>query len=149
MTIQSAQYTQDGAITASIDGKTVTIPDNMANRHRMAIAEWEAEGNEIAPASTPSPTASDVRAEASRRMQIFLGARDSSHLEILISNGTREAVRLMRMGEAQWTPEEADRAAELAALDDGIEAIRAASNAMEADPPADFADDSHWPAPGV
>lgn len=94
----------------------------------------------------PPPTADDVRAEASRRMQALVGARDAAHLEILIANGTREAVRLLRIQATRlWTTEEAERAAQLEQLDAAIEAIRAASNAMEGNPPADYADDAHWP----
>ena len=94
----------------------------------------------------PQPTADDVRAEASRRMQALLGARDAGHLEILIANGTREAVRLLRVRDARaWTAEEARRAAELEAIDAAIEAIRSASNVLEPAPPADYAEDVRWP----
>lgn len=93
-------------------------------------------------------TADDVRREASRRMQALVGARDAGHLEIVIANATREAVRLqnIRINGGTWTSEQATRAAELEVADAAIEEIRAASNAMEPAPPADFADDSHWPA---
>lgn len=93
----------------------------------------------------PQPTAYDVRREASRRMQALTGARDAAHLEILIANGTREAVRLLRKGSSNWTADEAARAAQLEALDIAIEAIRGASNALETNPPADYAADEHWP----
>ena len=98
---------------------------------------------------SPVIGADDVRAEASRRMQMLVGARDAAHLEIVIANGTREAVRLLRLkGERDWTADEAMRAALLEQLDAAIEAIRAASNAMEESPPADYAADAHWPAIG-
>ncbi|MCH9806959.1 MAG: hypothetical protein K0U74_04440 [Alphaproteobacteria bacterium] len=100
----------------------------------------------LAAYAPPAPTADDVRAEASRRMQALVGARDAGHLEIIVTNATREAIRLLRKGTANWTTAEATRAAELEAIDTAIEAIRAASNAMEASPPTDFADDSYWPA---
>ena len=88
-----------------------------------------------------------VRAEAKRRMIVLTGARDAAHLDILISNGNREAIRLLRKGAENWTAEEAARAAALEQFDEGIEAIRAASNALEPmDPiPADFTADNHWP----
>lgn len=87
-----------------------------------------------------------VRAEASRRMQALVGARDASHLDIIIANASREAIRLLRLGEANWTAEQAARAAQLEAVDAAIEAIRAASNVLEAmdSIPADYADDSYW-----
>ncbi len=91
------------------------------------------------------PTALDVRAEASRRMQAFVGARDHAHLNIILTNGTREAVRLLRKGPQSWTAEEVARAAELEQVDLAIEAIRAASNSIEAAPPLDFRDDRYWP----
>jgi len=103
----------------------------------------------------PSPVvrAGDVRAEASRRMQTLFGARDADHLGVLISNAQREAARLhtLRLGipglvtGREWTADEAKRASELYAADAAIEAIRAASNAMEPDPPADFRDNARWP----
>jgi hypothetical protein len=36
-------------IEAEIDGVLMMVPDDMANRHRRMIAEWEADGNVIAP----------------------------------------------------------------------------------------------------
>lgn len=92
-----------------------------------------------------TPTADDVRAEAQRRMIALVAARDAAHLSLIIANGTREAVRLLRR-QASWTEQDAARAATLQAVDEAIEAIRAASNAMEPSPPADYADDARWPA---
>lgn len=93
-------------------------------------------------------TANEVRAEASRRLQRMFGARDETHLNIMIANATREAVRLqnIRLAGGSWTTEQATRAAQLVAADEAVEAIRAASNAMEPNPPADYTTDSHWPA---
>jgi hypothetical protein len=96
----------------------------------------------------PPPTAADVRAEAQRRLMVLTGARDAAHLDIIVSNGTREAVRLLRKSAKGWSGEETRRAAALEAVDAAIEAIRAASNRLEPAPPADYADDVHWPAPG-
>ena len=57
MDITSAQYLTDpltGAtdkdIEAVIDGETLTVPVDPANRHYAAILEWVAEGNTIADA---------------------------------------------------------------------------------------------------
>ncbi len=106
------------------------------------------DGASFAPPPPPVPTADDVRSEAARRMQALVGARDAVHLDIVISNANREAIRLLRKGTANWTDAEAARAAQLEAADQMIEAIRAASNVLEmADPiPADFTDDRYWPA---
>ena len=42
-------YNAFGSIDATIDGLRLTVPDDMANRHRQMIAEWEALGNVIPP----------------------------------------------------------------------------------------------------
>ena len=96
----------------------------------------------------PPPTVEDVRAEEQARMIALLGARDPAHLEILISNGSREAIRLIRKGAENWTPEEAIRAAQIEAIDAALAAIRAASNALEAMVPIpdNYDDDGRWPA---
>ena len=40
-------FTEQGFIEATIDGQRMTVPDDLGNRHRQIIAEWEAEGNTI------------------------------------------------------------------------------------------------------
>jgi hypothetical protein len=95
----------------------------------------------------PSPmiTANDVRAECARRMRALVGARDASHLDVIVSNGSREAIRLLRIrADRLWTAEEAARAATLEAVEAAIEALRAASNRLEPDPPEDYRHDRHW-----
>ena len=90
-----------------------------------------------------------VRAEAERRMVALLGARDSRHKDILISNALREAVKLTRKeAGVGLTTDERARADELEAIDAALDAIRAASNALEAMDriPADYADKKYWPA---
>ena len=54
-------YTEHGMIRAEIDGDEVLAPDDMGNRHRQMIAEWEVEGNVIPTYSeeTPIPTITD------------------------------------------------------------------------------------------
>jgi hypothetical protein len=52
MNITSAQYIADeegnnSSITAVIDGVTMSVPLDPANRHYQAIQEWVAEGNTI------------------------------------------------------------------------------------------------------
>jgi hypothetical protein len=49
-------YTESGAIRVIFDGdeNESFVPDDMANRHRQMIAEWEAAGNVI-PAFEPPP----------------------------------------------------------------------------------------------
>lgn len=40
-------FNELGSIDATIEGVRVTVPDDMGNRHRQMIAEWEALGNTI------------------------------------------------------------------------------------------------------
>ena len=53
MNITSAQYTRNSDDTANdnikavIDGETMFVPLDPANRHYQAIQEWVAEGNTI------------------------------------------------------------------------------------------------------
>ncbi|MGE0700436.1 MAG: hypothetical protein AB7O57_15170 [Hyphomicrobiaceae bacterium] len=121
--------------------RLIDIPDHVQAGWWLSGSEW------LAALPPPAPSADDVRAEASRRMQALVGARDASHLDIILANGTREAVRLLRIRETRpWTGDEAARAAALEQIDAAIEAIRAASNTMEHAPPADFASSSYWPS---
>ncbi len=87
-----------------------------------------------------------VRAEAQRRMMALLGARDKAHMDILISNSSREAIGLLRKGADNWTAKEKMRSAKLEALDEAIDDIRAASNALEAKRPVpkDFQEEKYW-----
>jgi hypothetical protein len=53
MEVTSAQYYNDPvsgddkSITATIDGKKMSVPLDTANRHYAAILEWVADGNTI------------------------------------------------------------------------------------------------------
>ncbi|MFQ0815391.1 hypothetical protein AVM02_02510 [Brucella anthropi] len=59
--IESARYSEQGSILAIIDGEEMTVPDDMANRHRAMLAEWEAEGNIISPYVEPALTPEEKR----------------------------------------------------------------------------------------
>lgn len=59
--ITSAKYNEHGSIVATIDGVEMTVPDDMGNRHRAMLAEWEAEGNTITPYSEPELTPEEKR----------------------------------------------------------------------------------------
>lgn len=61
-------YTQSAAIDVTIDGVRMTIPDDMANRHRQMVAAWESEGNSVPPYIAPTPSAAEVNAERDRRI---------------------------------------------------------------------------------
>jgi hypothetical protein len=68
--ITGARYSQSGAILAEIDGTIVTVPDDMANGDRRAIAAWIADGNAITAYVPPAPIGSDVDAERDRRIAL-------------------------------------------------------------------------------
>lgn len=63
-------YTQYGSIDATIDGVSYMIPDDLGNRHRQMIAEWEAEGNIIPPYIPSPPTSQEVETERNRRLAL-------------------------------------------------------------------------------
>lgn len=54
--IGSAKYTRDGSIIVLIEGQEMTLPNDMENRHRILLADWETEGNVIEP-YVPAPEA--------------------------------------------------------------------------------------------
>lgn len=47
-------FTESESIRVEIDGIEMNVPDDMSNRHRQLVAEWEAAGNTI-PAYEPQP----------------------------------------------------------------------------------------------
>lgn len=47
-------------IRAVFNGQEMTVPDDPGNRHRAAIAEWEAEGNTIPPYQEPQKTQAEL-----------------------------------------------------------------------------------------
>ena len=49
MGVSSAKYIPDQMIFSVIDGVEMFVPDDMENRHRIMLAEWEAAGNVIEP----------------------------------------------------------------------------------------------------
>ena len=56
-----AQYTEDGMILVTYDDDTTAyVPDDMENRDRQMLAEWEAEGNVIEPYVAPPPAPYDL-----------------------------------------------------------------------------------------
>lgn len=68
--ISNAKYTKFGSIIAAIDGQEMTVPDDMENRHRIMLADWEAEGNMIEPYATPIFTPEELRAQMPRKSMV-------------------------------------------------------------------------------
>lgn len=76
--IESAHYTESGSIIAVIDGVEMIVPDDMGNRHRQMIAEWEALGNTIAPyVEPPEPVPQVVSMFQARAALINAGLYDT------------------------------------------------------------------------
>lgn len=67
MTITNAQYTVTGAITATINGQELIIPDDMANRHRKMLEDVT-----IAAYEATVPTLTEKRAAATITRAQFL-----------------------------------------------------------------------------
>jgi len=61
-------YTQTGSIEATIDGVRMSVPDDMSNRHRQMIADWEVAGNTVPAYVAALPTSADLNAERDRRI---------------------------------------------------------------------------------
>ena len=90
------------------------------------------------PFDRPAPDADDVRDEAGRRIL----ARYPRYAQL---NMAARGTELVFIGQTNWTEAEAAEAADLQIRWNWIKSVRAASNAMEPDPPEDFAEDSRWP----
>lgn len=60
--IERAKYAEGGSIIAVIDGQEMIVPDDMGNRHRVMLAEWESAGNVIEPYAEPVLTPEEQRA---------------------------------------------------------------------------------------
>jgi len=93
------------------------------------------------------PGADDVRAEAQRRIIALTGATSLIETIVKQSNANMRANELndKRINGDVLTAQEQAETDGLRALADAIKAIRAASNVMEPNPPANFTDDSNWP----
>lgn len=54
-------FTEGGSIRVELDGVEMNVPDDMSNRHRQLVAEWEAAGNTIRAYELQTPTEDDYR----------------------------------------------------------------------------------------
>mgnify|MGYP000373699522 CR=1 FL=1 len=55
MTIENARHGEDGAtILATVDGIAMSIPNDPANRHRQALADWIAAGGIVTADEAPA-----------------------------------------------------------------------------------------------
>ena len=147
-----ATYKANGIVTATIDGKVYDMPaDLIAARDGelpRRVSDWVQAGGKISAYQPPKPTIDDVRAEAQRRIIVLTGTSDLLACMIKQSNANMRANEFndKRLRGGVLTAAEEAEAAALRGLADKIKAIRVASNAMEANPPADYKADSRWPA---
>ncbi len=129
------------------DADGATIPADPANRDFADYQAWLEAGNSSAQPAAAPPTADNVRAEARRRIRIALGAA-SDDAALLTQVKALERISSLhdrRLSGETLTPDD-NAFLELARTKRGeLEAIRAASNVMESNPPADFTSDQRWP----
>jgi len=129
------------------NGTLIPVDEANADYRRIKYGD-EVTGDRPQTIENYAPSPDDVRSEAGRRMMALVGARDAKHLEIIISNGLRETVRLQQVliGGGTLDAVQASRKASLEGADSAMEAIREASNVLETmDPvPDDYADDKYW-----
>ena len=71
-------YTESGFIRVIFDGEDFEsiVPDDVANRHRQMIAEWEATGNTIPAHEPPPPSIDDYKEAIQRRVDETASARN-------------------------------------------------------------------------
>ncbi len=119
------------------------VPKDPANKDYAALVT---NAVPISAYQKPPPTAADVRAERDRRQRLLVGASNKAEFDEIVGNATREAVRLLRKGEANWTPDESARAAELENSELQLAEIETRSAELEANPPANYQDDAVWNA---
>jgi hypothetical protein len=125
--------------TITVDGVETTVCGADSIEHAYALH---------AEAMDPPLSAQDVKMEAQRRIIALTGAGDlqSCLIKQLNANMRANEMNDKRVSGDTLTPEEEAEATALRGLADGIKAIRAASNVIEAMSPIpdDFADDSYW-----
>ena len=130
---ENAIFSEDRQVTSvEINGIRCAVPVSEDNRLFKFIL---ARGISIADFVPSPPTVDDVCAAGSHRMQVLVGARDPKHLEIIIANVAREAIRMWRKGPAIWTPVQVARIGRLENID----------RAIESNTPAGFTNHRHLP----
>ena len=144
MTI-TARYAnaEQSVIVVSDGGVESNVPKDLQNKDYATLL---ADNVPIAAYESPPVTAEDVRTERDRRLFAVVGAANKPSYEEIVSSATREAVRLLRKGEGNWTADESARAIELEEFEARIAEIESRSMELEAAPPANYQDDAVWPA---
>lgn len=130
-------------VTLTYDGNVHDVVVDAPAFVPSLVREWIADGK---PVAAYSPTADDVRVECQRRIFVLLGVSTLEACTVKQLNATMRATELtnkLARGDTMTPTEEAE-AAQLEALAAAIKRLRAASNALGATPPADYASDVHW-----
>lgn len=89
-----------------------------------------------------------IRAEADRRIQVAIGARNLAHSQEAQVTGTATAAAIInkRLLGQTISPEDQWVEATYAFLFEYIRAVKAAQVVLETSLPSDFTDNRHWPA---
>jgi len=99
--IDSAKYTESGSIVAIIDGIGMVIPDDMENRHRQMLAEWEG----VIEPYTPPPV--DLVAHAAdKRWQKEVGGIEVAGIPVATDDRSKAMIigaRLAADADPAWS----------------------------------------------
>jgi hypothetical protein len=102
-------YTDDGQISATIDGITMMVPNDPDNRHRQMIAAWEADGNTIPAYAPPPPSVEDFQRAIEQHVDaVAQGRQYSSAVSIAtylgsnVATWTAEAAAFIAWRDAVW-----------------------------------------------
>jgi hypothetical protein len=90
--IESVKYNPLGGIEAIIDGVGMTVPDDMENRDRLAIAAWEADGNVIEPYIPPEPAPVIRQAVVVAMAELVIIADEITGVETSVNIGAAMAL---------------------------------------------------------
>lgn len=82
--VENPRYTEAGSIAVSIDGAEMFVPDDMSNRYRQMIAEWEASGNTI-PAYEPQPQPLEPLTRRQLRLGLLANGITTTDVEAAIA----------------------------------------------------------------
>ena len=134
----------DGNIVANvIDVDPATIPPEFAGAPEAPDGVgigWVWDGTDYAPPAPANVTVDQVKAEAQRRILTIVPEWKQRNL-------TARGTVLAKKGEPNWTAAEQTEWDAGEAIWAQVEAIRAASDVLEATAPIpqDFTDNKHWP----
>lgn len=99
-------YTESGTIRIVIDGTEMIVPDDMANRHRQMIAEWEAEGNTIPAYDIPETDLYTYAAQ--KRWEIETGGITLNGMSVFTDDRSKSLIlgaRLAAESDSEFTTE--------------------------------------------